>query len=232
MKNYKKYIIGLTLAVGVMVTFCACDKNIDNINNSKQNNLQSDNMKNENNTKEEKENKVVEESIVSKQYGMNQTIISFDKIKLKDNFKPKFNTKEKTSPDGNFKACIDGKGSQAAEEGIGSIIINNLKDKKKYKFQIKDNKNQLSPLNLEWINDNCLLVVIGKAYGTVAKGGNLYSLNPKTGSVKLVYKVTNNLEQVASVNKLDNNKLKLNVIKYDDETMNNYRKIIKEIELK
>lgn len=234
MKNYKKSIIGIALAIGVMFTFCACDKNNEDINSSKQKNLQSDNIKNENNTKEEKENKdkVTEDGIVSNQYGMDQTIIAFNKVGLESNFKPTFNTKEKISPKGEFKVCIDGKGPEAIEEGIGNIIINNLKDKKKYKFEIKNNKNQLSPLNVEWINDNCLLVVIGKGYGTVARGGNLYSLNLKTGTVKLVYKVASNLQQVSSVEKLDNNKLKLNIVKYDDETMNNYKNITKEIELK
>lgn len=87
---------------------------------------------------------------------------------------PQFATKWTNSSDGSMSACIEGKGSEASEEGIGKIIIKDSKNNETI-LQLKDKSSQQSPLYISWWNNENILVVIGNGYGTVARRKSLYS---------------------------------------------------------
>lgn len=142
----------------------------------------------------------------------------FIKQNLPKGTKISFNTAWKNSDDGAYSACIEGKGSEALEEGVGKIVIKN-NNGDIYDFEISDNK-KISPRYIEWIDNENLLVVIGSSYGTVSKGGNLYLLNIPSGKSFVVFETPDKKQQIVSAQKSnDNINLKVNV--YDD---NNYNK--------
>lgn len=102
----------------------------------------------------------------------------FEKKEMPDDFKVSFGTAWKNSTDKQYGASIEGKGDKAQEEGIGSIIVKDLKNDKQYSFELVNNEvNQFSPLALEWINDEKLLIIVGSGYGTISHGGDLFILD-------------------------------------------------------
>jgi len=126
----------------------------------------------------------------------------------------------KNSPNNKFSACIDGMDIRNVDLGIHDIYIKNLQSGNVNVYSIKDNKEQNTPMYLEWWDDNNILVIIGFGYGTVSKGGNVYDLNINTGETRIVYN-TKTKEQVCKVTKRGKD-LYLDVIVYDDDAMNEY----------
>lgn len=133
---------------------------------------------------------------------------------------PQFATEWIKSSDGSVSACIEGKGSEAKEEGIGKIVIKDSKNNKTV-FELKDKSNQQSPLYINWWNNENLLVVIGSGYGTVSKGGNLYIINIKSGKSAAVVETKDSKKQVVNAQK-DNNDLKYEVAVFEDDNFVKY----------
>ncbi len=153
----------------------------------------------------------------------------FEKQDLNYKEEPAFANSWKESKNKIFAACIEGKGPEVIEEGIGSIVVKDNDKKQAWKFSIINEKDkQNSPLFVEWADNNKLFVIVGLGYGTVTRGGNVYVLNVDTGKTSLVYETKNEKEQVASVyNK--NNALQLNLVVYEDSKMNAYHEESKTI---
>lgn len=203
--------ISTILAFGL--TACSSKQNkptaVNNETSVQQNNNEKSNDS-QNNTKEIKNNNTVT--------SQSTNVPKFVKQQVSKETKIIFNTPWITSSDGNNKACIEGKGSEALEEGVGKIF---LKDKSGnvFSFEIADNKKN-SPRYIEWADNENLMVIIGSAQGTVSKGGNLYLLNITTGKISLIFETPDKKQQIMSTKKNGNNiNLKVNV--YDD---NNYNK--------
>lgn len=134
----------------------------------------------------------------------------------------KFGTPWKVSPAGKYEVSLDGKGPNAGEEGIAEILINDKGTNNKWIISMTNNERQFTPKFLEWFDEGNLLVIVGYSHGTVSPGGEVFKVNINTGSTELAYGVTNNLEQVISFKKI-NNELQLQVIIYKDDQMNEYR---------
>jgi len=106
----------------------------------------------------------------------------------------------KTSPNGLQKATIDGKGEKASEEGEAVLVVQNVVTNEETIFRLKNNENgQYTPKQLEWIDENRLLVIIGYAYGMVTTGGKLYELNVKDNVVTPVIEDLTEKEEITSI---------------------------------
>lgn len=144
----------------------------------------------------------------------------FTKQQMDFTSQPEFSTPWKVSKDNSLVACIEGKGTEAVEEGIGDIYIKDNTSKKAWKFSMSnEGKKQNSPLWIGWADNSNLFVIVGLGYGTVTKGGNVYLVNVDTLKTSLVYKTKNEKEQVKSLEIRDNS-LKLNLLVYEDSAMN------------
>lgn len=157
-----------------------------------------------------------EETKTSSTAVKNSSEIKFIKQEMDNNSTVSFNTTWKSNKNGSYNACIEGKGSEALEEGTGKIIV---KDPQKvYSFQIENNA-KLSPKYLEWADDKNLLVVIGYSNGSISKGGDLYMLNVDTEDNEILIKMPSKKQQIMSAEKNgDIVNLKVNV--YDDDVYN------------
>ncbi|MFL0196129.1 DUF4652 domain-containing protein [Clostridium sp. WILCCON 0269] len=218
--NYLTCLLLVVLALG----FTSCSSNKDSsstkVNNNDNNgsyNTDKEKVSSNAVTVDNKEDeKSSENTQSSSKVTRNTGGIKFTKKELDGNTKITFNTPWKDSDTGNYSACIEGKGSEALEEGVGKIIIKNGQNL--YSYEIENN-NEISPKYLEWADGQNLLVVIGASQGTLAKGGDLYMLNVNTGEITLLIKTTSKKQQIMSAEKNGNNiNLKVNV--YDDDVYN------------
>ncbi|WP_368489057.1 DUF4652 domain-containing protein [Clostridium sp. BJN0013] len=211
------FLMILTLAF----TACSSDKNTSstkvNTNTSSDNN---DKKTNSNTAAVDTKDKDNEQTTENDNFSSNSTKntggINFIKKQLDSNTDITFNTEWKDSEDGNYSACIEGKGSEASEEGVGKIIIKNGQNL--YSYEIENNT-QISPKYIEWADGKNLLVIIASSHGTLAKGGDLYMLNVNTGEVSLLIKDSSKKQQIMSVQK-DGNNINLKVNIYDDDAYN------------
>ncbi|MHC6178417.1 DUF4652 domain-containing protein [Clostridium sp. JNZ X4-2] len=142
--------------------------------------------------------------------------LSFLKKELTSDTQVSFSTPWKSSEDGTYSACIEGKGSEALEEGQGRIIVKS--GQKVYSFEIENNT-EISPKYLEWVDNENILVVIGGSQGTVAKGGDLYMLNVNKDEAALLIKTPSKKQQIMSAQKNEND-INLKVDVYDDDMYN------------
>lgn len=218
MKKFKNISIILCaiLALSVLI-LSGCTKN-----KSKTESTQTDNKTPKQEEKVQKSNseentKKVEENKTENTKTQNKDIPKFSKTQLDKNTKIQFNTPWQSSQNQTYSACIEGKGENASEEGVGKIIIKNSKGEIS-SFEISGNT-KISPRNIEWADDENLLVIIGSSHGTISKGGNLYMINVNTGETSLVLETPNKKQQIMSVKKSDNN-LNLKVTVYEDDNYN------------
>lgn len=151
------------------------------------------------------------ESIIPK-----ESNIKFVKHQLEKNTEPKFSTSWQDSLNKKVSVCIEGKGPDALEEGIGKIYVRNLISGERWLLDIIQGEKQNSPKFIEWLDDENIIVIVGSGYGTVSPGGNLYKLNVNTAEISEVYNTNTPKQQVISAKKV-NDKLELQLIIYDDE---------------
>ena len=112
------------------------------------------------------------------------------------------NTPWETSPSGDFKATVEGKGEKAAEEGYSHITIEDKKTGEFIKLTMEnEEKYMLTAKDLEWMDESNLFVIIGQPFGTISKGGNIYKVNVKTGETSLYASATNAKEEFTTVHK-------------------------------
>ena len=142
----------------------------------------------------------------------------FLKKELGKNSKPTFATKWKNSSNNKFSACIEGKGADALEEGVGQIYIKNLENQSKWALELDQDKQKNTPKYIEWFDDNNLMVIISGAHGTVSQGGNLYKVNIETGQATELYNTKDNKKQVIhAVKKGD--KIEVQILVYEDDDL-------------
>jgi hypothetical protein len=162
------------------------------------------------------ENKDVENNDDSNKDSSSENTIKFAKNNLGKDVNPKFSTEWKDSLNKKLSVCIEGKGPDAIEEGIGKIYVKDLETGEKWSLDIVQDEEQNSPKFVEWLDDENVAVIIGHGYGTIAVGGDLYKLNVKTCEVKGIYNANTLNQQVTSVKKV-NDKLELQLLVYDDD---------------
>jgi hypothetical protein len=109
----------------------------------------------------------------------------FQKREAEKGFNPKFNTPWQNSKSKTYSATVEGKGQEAQEEGIATVVVKDVKTNNKWIFELAENETkQFTPKAVKWIDDENLLVIVGLGYGTVDVGGELYILNINDGSVR------------------------------------------------
>lgn len=137
-----------------------------------------------------------------------QYMPKFEKKVLDKNTEIKFNTPWENSLNKKYSATVEGKGSEALEEGIGSVVVKNLSSGELVSFKMADNQKQYSPKTVKWVDDENLLVVVGLGYGTVHQGGDIYLLNIDTALVtKADPQNTANLDNKSEIAKIQSVKM-------------------------
>jgi hypothetical protein len=169
---------------------------------------------------------------------------SFTKQEMNNSFKPILYSSWKNSQDGLYSACIEGKQSGDVDFGIVNICLKDLKTSKYsllkiYSWQNIDSSkflnesdnatsvmmkksinNDYTPKFLQWVDNERIMVIIGFAYGTVKKGGDVYLLDVLTGELKVVYKTGDKREEVESFD-YENGQLNMIVNVYEDDNLMN-----------
>lgn len=215
LKNKKRIYTLCSLSIVLALGLSACtnpQKETTNTNNESPTKQQDVNKNTSNNESTQKESQ--EKEVASSQ---NNNLPKFSKKILQKSEKPEFNTAWKPSESKNYSACIEGKGPEAREEGLGTVYVKD-KDNNIFSFELLDDKKN-SPKYVDWVDDENLFVVIGSAFGTVSKGGNLYLLNISTGKVSSVIELSDNKQEIISAQKSGSNiKLKVNIYEDDNYT--------------
>lgn len=156
-------------------------------------------------------------------------IPQFEKKLLDKDIKVIFNTPWEYSSNKIYGATVEGKGSEAQEEGIAHIVLKNLNNGQQWSFNLIDNQKQFSPKVLHFVDDENLLVVVGFGYGTVRQGGRIYLLNINTGLIaKVDPQNTANIDDKSEITKIKSVKLQdanmlridVEVLVYEDDTLN------------
>lgn len=215
-KNKKKIYLICSITAILSLGLTACTKSQDKVaTNSNETSVQQKNT-NENSTSNNNSSKETMSDVKTINL-KNAYVPKLSKKQLEKGSEPKFSTPWKSSVNGTFSACIEGKGAEAIEEGTGEIYIRD-NGGNIFSFEISDNK-KISPLFITWVEDKKLLVVIGSSQGTVSKGGNLYLLDINTGKISPVLQTPDKKQQIMNAEKAGNNiNLKVNV--YEDDNYN------------
>lgn len=222
--NNKRRIYTLcSVSIVLVLALAACgNQQTQNTSYKNQSITQKGDTKGNNNEgstpiKEDKNEDKKESKFVS---ASSTNVPKFTKNALSKSEEPRFSTPWKESNNKSYSACIEGKGPEAIEEGVGKLLIKD-KESNTYSFETIDNNN-ITPKYIEWADDENLFVVIGEAYGTVSKGGNLYLINVNTGKVSSILETPSDKQQIISLKKSgDNIVLKVNV--YEDDNYNKSR---------
>lgn len=145
---------------------------------------------------------------------------AFTKIGVRPNVKmPESNTPWISSPSKKLSACIEGRGAEAQNEGVGTIYVKDTVSGGVWMVNAALSNEKYTPMHLEWWDDENVLVVMGYAYGTLSRGGSLYLLNVETAEVSPVYIPPDDKRQVISGKKLGN-KVQLDTLVYEDDNYN------------
>jgi len=160
-------------------------------------------------------------AVGSAQTNDNSYILQFEKKELSKDVNAKFNTPWELSSSKKFTATVEGKGTEAKEEGIASIIVKNSSNGQQWSFNLINNEKQFSPKAVKWIDDENLLVIVGYGYGMVDGGGELYILNVNTGlTAKADPQNTANLNNLTEITKIKSVKaVNSNTLSIDTEVL-------------
>ncbi|MPM19796.1 hypothetical protein SDC9_66222 [bioreactor metagenome] len=101
-------------------------------------------------------------------------------------------------------------------EAIGDLYIYDFKkNTSEIVIKAETMKNQNCIKKVVWHNEDELYLIIGPAYGTVSKGGNIYKFNIQNKKLETVL-VCKEREEVTDLNIL-NEKAELKIIRFDNE---------------
>lgn len=126
---------------------------------------------------------------------------TFNISSLSKDVKIVMNTPWEKSPNGKYEATVEGKGESSEEEGIATIIIRDVNSGAMKRLELDHGRElQKTPKTLEWADDSNIYVIIGKAFGTVTKGGKIYKVNIIDGTAPLIAD-TKNKEEFSSIHR-------------------------------
>ena len=145
---------------------------------------------------------------------------TFEKTKV-SNYKPSFHSPWIPSPNGTYRATIEGRGEQAGEEGIGTLVIENMNAKDSFIFKLLEEEpyRQYTPKEVAWIDESRLFVIIGYAYGMVTAGGKLYVLDIERNEMKPIITDLTNKEEVMSIKVNNDDTFTYQLHVYDTDAM-------------
>jgi hypothetical protein len=126
-----------------------------------------------------------------------------------------------TSTDDKNSAAIDIGEERDVDFGIHVIYVKDMSTNKIVKYEITNNVMQFTPRNIEWWDNEHLIIVAGYAYGTIAQGSQVYSLDINTGDISLLYRIKDVKQQIVEVSRVKND-LMLELKIYNDDTLNEF----------
>jgi hypothetical protein len=133
------------------------------------------------------------------------------------------------SLNGEKSAAIDTIPEKDVDFGIHVIYVKDIKTNKIVKYEvIKDTQSTIK--NIQWWDNEHLIVVTGFAYGSVSYGSDIYSLAVDTGKFSALYQVKDEKQQIVEVQKVKND-LILQLIIYEDDNYNISHKAVGKINI-
>ncbi len=224
----KKKVLSLILSAAFvfsLLSFTGCSKENNQegeviISESENDNTVDENVMNDEEVEEE-----VEEEI-------NQVAadIEYQKEQLEDSVEPEFATPWIESPNGTFSACVEGRGTEGNEEGVGYIIVKNNETNEKWSYTVIEDGRQMSTKKIVWIDDENIASIVGLSYGTIALGGNVYKLDITSGNTTFIYDTESEKIQVLEAKNVDG-KIEIEIMVYEDDNFLEYHIESKTIEL-
>jgi len=134
-----------------------------------------------------------------------------------------YELKWKNSIDGKKAAAIDTVIGGDVDFGIHIIYIKNINSKEITKYEVINNERQFTPRNIEWMDNDHLIIVAGFGYGTIEYGSEVYSLNINSGELTTLYQIKDKKYQILDF-KVVGKDLILELIIYNDDTYNSFHK--------
>jgi hypothetical protein len=132
---------------------------------------------------------------------------------------PSNDIKWENFPDGKSSAVIDVRPEGDVDFGIHLIYIKNTTTNEIVKYEVINNERQYTPRNIEWWDNEHLIIVAGLGYGTIEYGSEVYSLDVNSGKLSSLYQRKDKKYQILDVKKVKND-LILQLLIYDDATYN------------
>ncbi|MFC4411418.1 DUF4652 domain-containing protein [Chungangia koreensis] len=114
------------------------------------------------------------------------------------------------SPNGDKEVLLEGYGEF---ESVGTIVLKNVSNNTFENIEL--NGRQWTPKQIEWFDNDSLLMIIGYTYGTVTRGGDVYHLNLDTLELTPVIELSDR-EEVADF-KIEGNQLIYDVFMHDED---------------
>ena len=136
---------------------------------------------------------------------------------------PGFEMNWKNSTDGKSSAAIDIAAERDVDFGIHSVYIKNMKTNEIVKYEVVNNERQFTPRNIEWLDNEHLIIVAGFGYGTIEYGSEVYSLNVNTAELSNLYLRKDKKQQIVDF-KVVGKDLIFQLIIYNDDTYNAFHK--------
>ncbi|MEK6266260.1 MAG: DUF4652 domain-containing protein, partial [Clostridium sp.] len=135
---------------------------------------------------------------------------------------PNFKMVWANSLNGKKSAAIDTMPEKNVDFGIHVIYVKDIKTNKTVKYEvIKDPQSTIR--NIDWWDNEHLIVVTGFPYGTVSYGSDVYSLDVNTDVFTTLYQIKDQKQQITSVKKVKND-LILQLLIYEDDNYNTSHK--------
>ncbi|WP_461205161.1 DUF4652 domain-containing protein [Clostridium sp. DL1XJH146] len=156
--------------------------------------------------------------------------IKYQKEQLEDTVEPDFATQWIESPNNKLSACVEGRGPDGNEEGVGYIIVKNNETNEKWSYTVVDDNRQLSTKKIVWVDDENIASIVGLSYGTIALGGNVYNLDLTTENTTFIYDTESEKIQVLEAKNVDG-KIELQIMVYEDDNFIEYHIESKTIEI-
>lgn len=129
---------------------------------------------------------------------------------------PDYDMKWKNSTDGKNSAAIDIAPEKDADFGIHAVYIKNMATNEIAKYEVINNERQFTPRNIEWWDNDHLIIVAGLGFGTVAYGTEVYSLDVNTSELFTLYQIKDNKQQILNLEKVEKD-LILQLLIYEDD---------------
>ncbi|WP_062197072.1 DUF4652 domain-containing protein [Massilibacterium senegalense] len=231
MKKRWMLFVSILLLLSFTAIVSGCSK--DNEEEKKNTEQKTENVKNEDVEKEEKteepEAPVEKEAERKEEAQKSAVMLSVTSSSVAEN-DVTFHMPWEASKDGKYEATIDGKGENGIEEGQGTLVVKEKATGKLTKYELnKDSipsdlyntdSHNITLKEVEWGNNDTLYVVVGQAYGTVTKGGNIFSIEVGDNTLKMMHEKLPVGQEMTELS-VSGNTLSYKKHIYDDEAMMN-----------
>ena len=178
----------------------------------------------------QKDNAKADNNITSAKQDEISILLQFQSSIVAEEALPAYEITCETSADGKSSAAIDIGQERDVDFGIRVFYVKDMSTNKIVKYEIMNNTMQFTPRNIEWWDNEHLIIVAGFAYGTIAQGSQVHSLDINTGDITLLYRRKDIKQEIAEVSRVKND-LILELKIYNDDTLNEFHSGVGKITL-